>query len=139
MGLLIGLLVFAGGKQFGGDFGFADALLFGVNLALVCAVIGGVALLISQFTQERGPAAGWTAGLLLIFIVLDMVRRVIPSGGWLSRLSPIYYYNLSKPLRPSDGASVGAMLLLLCLAVALSGPAASRCARPGVRGRVPLP
>ncbi|TMD65668.1 MAG: hypothetical protein E6I84_08755 [Chloroflexi bacterium] len=139
MGLLIGLLVFAGGRQFGGDFGFADALLFGVNLALVCAVIGGVALLISQFTQERGPAAGWTAGLLLIFIVLDMVRRVIPSGGWLSRLSPIYYYNLSKPLVPSYGASVGAMLFLLALAVVLSGAAVWLFARRDVGGTVPLP
>src|SRR5437588_458045 len=139
MGLLIGLLVFAGGRQFGGDFGFADALLFGVNLALVCAVIGGVALLISQFTQERGPAAGWTAGLLLIFIVLDMVRRVIPSGGWLSRLSPIYYYNLSKPLVPGYGASVGAMLFLLALAVVLSGAAVWLFARRDVGGTVPLP
>src|SRR6202140_3177290 len=38
MGLLIGLLAFAGGKKFGGDFGLGDALLFGLNLALVCAV-----------------------------------------------------------------------------------------------------
>jgi ABC-2 type transport system permease protein len=45
-------------------------------------------LLISQFTQERGPAAGWTAGLLLIFIVLDMVHRVVPNSEWISCLSP---------------------------------------------------
>src|SRR6202171_3990848 len=96
MSVLIALLVFAGGNKFGGEFGLGDSLLFALNLALVCAVIGGVALLISQFTQERGPAAGWTAGLLLIFIVLDMVRRVFPDGEWISRFSPIYYYNLSK-------------------------------------------
>ena len=88
MGLLIGLLAFAGGRKFGGDFGLGDALLFGLNLALVCAVIGGVALLISQFTQEQGPAAGWTAGLLLIFIVLDMVHRVVPKTASGSRASP---------------------------------------------------
>src|SRR5207302_3362164 len=63
MGLLIGLLTFAGGQKFGGDFSPGDGLLFGLNLALLCAVIGGVALLISQFTQEGGTAAGWTAGL----------------------------------------------------------------------------
>src|SRR6202521_3085373 len=92
MGLLIDLIAFAGGRQFGADFGLGDALLFGLNLALICAVIGGLALLISRFTHERGPAAGWTAGLLLVFIVLDMVHRVIPNTEWIARLSPVYYY-----------------------------------------------
>src|SRR3979411_400755 len=49
-GLLIGLVAFAGGRKFGADFGLGDALLFGLNLGLLCAVIGGLALLISQFT-----------------------------------------------------------------------------------------
>ncbi|HEY8953006.1 MAG TPA: ABC transporter permease subunit, partial [Candidatus Dormibacteraeota bacterium] len=123
MGLLIGLLALAGGRKFGGDFGLGDALLFGLNLALVCAVIGGLALLISQFTQEQGPAAGWTTGLLLIFVVLDMVHRVIPNTEWISSFSPVYYYNLSKPLVPNHGANVGAMILLLALALVLSGAA----------------
>src|SRR2546422_3561072 len=83
MGLLIGLVVFAGSRKFGGEFGLGDALLFGLNLALVCAVFGSLALLISQFTQERGPAAGWTAGLLLLFIVLDMVHRVVSNSEWI--------------------------------------------------------
>jgi ABC-2 type transport system permease protein len=139
MGLLIGLLVFAGGRQFGADFGLGDALLFGLNLALICAVVGGLALLISQFTQERGPAAGWTAGLLLLFIVLDMVHRVIPNSEWISRLSPIYYYNLSKPLVPSYGANAGAMLLLLALALVLSGAAVWLFNRRDVGGTVALP
>src|ERR1700693_1810158 len=81
MGVLIGLLAFAGGRQFGADFGLGDALVFGLDLALISAVFGGVALLISQFTEERGPAAGATAGLLLIFIVLDMVHRIAPQIG----------------------------------------------------------
>ncbi|HEY2598659.1 MAG TPA: ABC transporter permease subunit, partial [Candidatus Dormibacteraeota bacterium] len=139
MGVLIGLLAFAGGQKFGGDFGVGDALLFGLNLALVCAVIGTVALLISQFTQEQGPAAGWTAGLLLVFIVMDMVRRVVPDTEWISRLSPIYYYNLSKPLVPSYGVNVGAMLLLLALALIASGAALWLFARRDVGGTVPLP
>src|SRR6266550_4622001 len=83
--------------------------------ALICAVIGGLALLISQFTQERGTAAGWTAGLLLIFIVLDMVHRVVASSEWISRLSPLYYYDQTKALVPGYGVNVGAMLLLLAL------------------------
>jgi len=139
MGLLIGLLVFAGGQKFGADFGLGGGLLFGLNLALFCAVIGGVALLISQFTQESGPAAGWTAGLLLVFIVLDMVHRVIPNTEWISRFSPVYYYNLSKALVPSYGVNPGAMLLLVALTVILSGAALWLFVRRDVGGTVPLP
>ncbi len=139
MGLLIGLLAFAGGQKFGGGFSLGDALLFGLNVALICAVIGGVALLISQFTQEARTAAGWTAGLLLIFIVLDMVHRVIPNTEWISRLSPVYYYNLSKALVPSYGINAGAMLLLLVLTLVLSGAAVVLFVRRDVGGTVPLP
>jgi len=139
MGVLIGLLAFAGGKKFGGDFGLGDALLYGLNLALICAVIGSLALLISQFTQEQGPAAGWTAGLLLVFIVLDMVHRVVPNSDWISRLSPIYYYNLSKPLVPSYGVNAGAMVLLLVLAAVIAGSAVWLFVRRDVGGTVPLP
>ena len=139
MGVIIGLLAFAGSRKFGGDFGLGDALLFGVNLALVCAVIGGVALLISQFTPEQGPAAGWTAGLLLIFIVLDMIRRVVPNTEWVSRFSPIYYYSLSKPLIPSYGVNVGAMLVLLALGLILGGASVWLFVRRDIGGTVPLP
>jgi ABC-2 type transport system permease protein len=139
MGLLIGLLAFGGGQKFGADFTLGDALLYGLNLALVCAVIGGLALLISQFTQEHGPAAGWTAGLLLVFIVMDMVHRVIAGTEWISRLSPIYYYNLSKPLVPSYGVNVGAMVVLLAMTVVLSGAAVWLFTRRDIGGTVPLP
>jgi len=139
MAVIIGVLAFLGGTAFKASFGFGDALLFGLDLALFCAVIGGVALLISQFTHERGPAAGITAGLLLIFIVIDMVHRVIPNTDWISRLSPIYYYNLSKPLVPNYGVSVAGMLVLLALAVALSASAVWLFARRDIGDTVPLP
>ena len=139
MGLLIGLLAYAGGKKFGGDFGLGDALPFGLNLALICAVFGGLALLISQFTNERGPAAGATAGLLLVFIVLDMVHRVVPNTDWISRLSPIYYYNLSKPLIPSYGVNAGGMAVELALAAILGAAAVWLFVRRDVGGTVLLP
>ncbi len=139
MGLLIGLLAFAGGKKFGADFGLSDALLFGLNLALVSAVFGSLALFISQFTQERGPAAGWTAGLLLVFIVLDMVHRVVPNTDWISRVSPIYYYNLSKPLVPTYGPNAGAMVALLAMAAILGGISIWLFVRRDVGGTVALP
>src|SRR5690242_3126857 len=97
MAVIIGVIAYLGGLGFKADFSLVDGLLFGLDLALICAVIGGVALLISQFTHERGPAAGATGALLIVFIVVDMVHRVVPNTEWFSRLSPIYYYNLSKP------------------------------------------
>jgi ABC-2 type transport system permease protein len=139
MGVLIGLLAYAGGAKFGGDFGLGGGLLYGLNLALICAVFGSLALLISQFTQERGPAAGWTAGLLVFFIVLDMVHRVVPNSEWISRLSPIYYYNLSKPLIPSYGTNAGAMIFQLALAAFLGGAAIWLFVQRDVGGTVPLP
>jgi ABC-2 type transport system permease protein len=139
MGLLIGLITFAGGKSFNADYSLTDALLFGLNLALICGVFGNLALLVSQFTQERGAAAGATGGLLVVFIVLDMVHRVIPGTEWLSRLSPVYYYNLSKPLVPSYGTNPGAMLVLLGLSVLLSGAALWLFARRDVGATVALP
>jgi ABC-2 type transport system permease protein len=139
MGVLIGLLAYAGGQKFGADFGLGGGLLFGLNLALICAVFGGLAVLISQFTQERGPAAGWAGALLLIFIVLDMVHRVVPSAEWISRLSPIYYYNLSKPLVPGHGADPAAMVVQLALASLFTGAGVWLFARRDVGGTVPLP
>ncbi len=139
MGLLVGLLTFAGGRSVSADVGLVDALLFGLDLALICGVFGGIALLLSQFTRERGTAAGWTAGLLLVFIVLDMVHRVIPNTEWLSRLSPVYYYNLSKPLVPGYGVDPGGMLVLLALCLLLSGAAIWLFARRDIGGTVAGP
>src|SRR5712692_3215456 len=148
MGLLIALLAFAGGKSASADFGLGDALLLGLNVALICGVFGSLALLLSQFTQERRTASGLTGGLLLVFIVLDMVHRVIPGTEWLSRLSPVYYYNLSKPLVPASsygvpsssyGTNPGGMLVLLALCILLSGAAVWLFARRDVGGVVALP
>jgi ABC-2 type transport system permease protein len=148
MGLLIALLTFAGGKSASADFGLGDALLFGLNLVLICGIFGGIALLLSQFTRERGVASGLTGGLLLVFVVLDMVHRVIPNTDWLSRLSPVYYYNLSKPLVPASsygvpsssyGTNPGAIVVLLALCILLSGAAVWLFARRDVGGVVAGP
>jgi ABC-2 type transport system permease protein len=136
MGLVVGVLTFAGGAKLSPGIGLGAALLFGVNLALICGVFGGLGLLVSQFTQERRAAAGWTAGLLLIFIVVDMVHRVVPNTVWLSRLSPVYYYNASKPLVPGYGINLGAVLLMLALSIVLSGVAVWLFARRDVGGVV---
>jgi polyether ionophore transport system permease protein len=139
IGLISGLIAYVGGVAFKGEFSLVDGLLWGLNLALICMVIGAVALLISQFTHERGPAAGATAALLLLFIVLDMVHRIFPGAEWLSKLSPMYYYNLSKPIIASYGSSAGGMLAQLAIAVVLTGAAIWLFARRDVRDVVKLP
>ena len=121
MGAIIGLLAYVGGAKFKGEFGFGDAMLFGLNLVLICAVFGAISLFVSQFTQERSTAAGITGGFLIVFIGIDMVHRVIPNTDWFSHLSPVYYYNLNKPLVPGYGVNLGAMLLLAGLTLLLSG------------------
>jgi ABC-2 type transport system permease protein len=125
MAVLVGLLTFAGGKTVKADFGLGDALLFGLNLALACGVFGSIALLISQFTQSAGAAAGATGGLLLLSIMVDMVHRVFTGAEWISRLSPVYYYNLSKPIIPSYGTNAGALLVMLAITVILGGAGVS--------------
>ncbi|MGH2515400.1 MAG: ABC transporter permease subunit [Ktedonobacterales bacterium] len=139
MAVLIGLLTFAGGQSVHADYGLGGALLFGLDLAFICGVFGSIALLISQFTQERRTAAGITGGLLLAFIVLDMLHRVIPGTEGLSRLSPVYYYNLSKPLIPSYGTNVGALLVMVVLSVVLSGAALWLFVRRDIGATVALP
>jgi ABC-2 type transport system permease protein len=123
MGLLVGLLTFVGGESAKADFGLGESLLFGLNLSLACGVFGSISLLISQFTQRAGTASGATGGLLLLFIMMDMVHRVYPDAEWVSRLSPVYYYNLSKPIIPSYGTNVGALLVMIVLSALLSGAA----------------
>ena len=139
MGAIVGVLAYLGGVKFKAEFGFGDALVFGWNLVLICAVFGAISLFVSQFTRERGPAAGITGGLLLVFIVIDMVHRVIPNTDWFSHLSPIYYYNLSKPLVPSYGSNVGAMLVMIGLTVVLTGAAIALFVRRDVGDAVRIP
>ena len=139
IGLISGVIAYLGGLGFKGEFSLVDGLLWGLNLALICMVFGGIAILISQFTQERGPAAGATGALLGVFIVMDMFHRVFPNTDWISRLSPIYYYNLSKPLIPSYGTSAGGMLVMLAVAIVLSAAAVWLFARRDVGDVVHLP
>jgi ABC-2 type transport system permease protein len=139
MALLIGLLTFAGGAKVSSDITLGAAILFGVNLALIAGLFGAIALLVSQFTQERRTAAGITAGLLLVFIVLDMVHRVVPNTLWVSQLSPVYYFNQSKPLISGYSANAAAMLVLVALSVVVTGTAVWLFPRRDIGGVVAGP
>ena len=136
MGVLVGLLAFAGGATVKAGIGLGDTIVFGLNVSLICGVFGALAMLLSQFTHERRTAAGSTAAFLLVFIVLDMAHRVIANTEWISRLSPVYYFNLSKPLVPGYGADPGAMLLLLVVTLLLTAAAVRLFVRRDVGGVV---
>jgi ABC-2 type transport system permease protein len=135
-GVVVGLLAYAGGAKLNGEITLGATLAFGLNLALICAVFGSIAIFVSQFTQERRTASGLTAAILLVAIVVDMVHRVVPNTVWLSQLSPVYYYNLSKPLVPGYGVNAGAMLFLLALTLGVAGAAVWLFARRDVGGVV---
>lgn len=139
MGLVIGVVAIGGAKKSGVDISLGSTIMFGVNLALFAAVFGSLALLISQFTLERRSAAGVTSGLLLVFIVIDMLHRVLPNTLWLSQLSPVYYFNLSKPLIPSYGVDGGGMLVLVALLLLFTGAAVWLFARRDLGGVVAGP
>src|SRR6266566_5199666 len=96
--VLFALGVVAGEAALGG--GHVDvvrALLAGLNLVLLAFFFGMVALLLSQLTTGRRAAAGWTSGLLILFVFLNMAGREL-NGAWVQYLSPVYYYNLNRPL-----------------------------------------
>jgi ABC-2 type transport system permease protein len=139
MAVLVGLLTFAGGKSAQADFGFGDALLFGLNLALACGVFGSIALLLSQFTQTAGAAAGATGSVLFLAIIVDMIHRIYSGVEWISRLSPVYYYNLSKPIIPSYGTNGGALLVLLAISVILGSAGVLLFVSRDVGGTIALP
>src|SRR5579884_2100199 len=103
----------------GGHVNFIRALLAGLNLILLNFFFGMVALLISQVTESRRAAAGWASGLLILFVLLNIVGREL-HGSWVQYLSPVYYYNLNRPLIASFpdqplAALVPLLLALLCL------------------------
>src|SRR5207247_952409 len=77
--------------------------------------------------------------LLVLFIVMDMVHRVFPQLEWLSRISPVYYYNLSKPLVPSYGTNVGALIVLVAITVILAAAALALFVRRDIGATVKLP
>ncbi len=123
IGLLLGLFALAGGAAASAAYGPVEALLLAANVALSSGFFAALALFVSQLTPERRPAAGLTGVALVLSFLLDATARANPAWQGLRLLSPMYYYNLSKPLVPGHGAHAGAMLLLAGATVLLGGTA----------------
>ena len=139
MGVLIALMAFAGGQVAKTGLRLTAALLFGLNAALLAGVFGAIALLASQFTRARRTAAGITGALLGLSVVMTSAGRTVPGGDWIGQLSPLHYFELSKPLVSSYGASPRAMLVLAALSAVLSVLGLGLFVRRDVGAHVALP
>jgi ABC-2 type transport system permease protein len=124
IGVLIGLFALAGQAGASVAVDPAASLLYGLDVSLTALLFGLLALVLSQF-MGRFAAASWAGGLMVVFFLLDGTGRTVQGLGWLQRVSPFFYYQLSKPLIASYGTNAGALLVLvgLCaLAVIIAVP-----------------
>ncbi len=91
------------------------ALLAGLNIGVTAFLFGMLALLLSQLLLHQAAAAGLASALMVFSYLLNGLGRVIEHGEWIQRFSPLYYYDVSKPLISTYGANAGAMVFLLVL------------------------
>jgi polyether ionophore transport system permease protein len=115
IGALLAALALGGARATHVELEPRGALLFGLNTTLFALVFGALAFVVSQFTQERRPAAGATGILLGASFVLTSAGRSVPNGEWIGRLSPLYYFELNKPLVTRYEVNVGGLLVLAAL------------------------
>jgi len=120
IGVLIAVLALAGARATDVELEPHRAFLFGLNTALFALVFGALALVASQFTRERRPAAGATGILLGASFVFTSAGRAVPGGEWIGWLSPLHYFELNKPLVTGYVVNAGGLLLMAGLAVVLT-------------------
>jgi ABC-2 type transport system permease protein len=96
------------------------AILGGLNIGLTALVFGMLALVLSQLFVHRAAAAGIAGAVMVFTYLLNGTGRVVEGGAWMQCLSPLYYYELNKPLIPSYGTNEGALLVLLALGIGLA-------------------
>ena len=115
--LLFALGVVIGEASAGIHVDIAGALLAGLNIGFTAFLFGMLALLLSQLLLHRASAAGIASALMVFSYLLNSLGRVVEHGEWIQRLSPLYYYDASKPLISTYGTNAGAMVFLLALGV----------------------
>ncbi len=115
------------------------ALLAAFDLSLLLFFYAMLALFIAQFTRTSGAAAGLAGGVYALAFILNGTGRVYPSVAWMRRLSPNYYFDLSKPLVASYGTNWAAMTFLLALGLLLLGLSLAIFLRRDVGSVAPLP
>jgi ABC-2 type transport system permease protein len=139
IGLIIGLFTYAGEARITSTkFSFANALLEGLMVSLLAASFAGLSVLVSQFTRRRGTAAGITGALFALAIVLNSVSLISPAYDWVGKLSPVYYFRISKPLVEDYGMNWGAAGVLLLLALVFAGVGTALFLRRDVGSVIPI-
>jgi ABC-2 type transport system permease protein len=134
IGSLIGLMAFAGALATSTALPLQAALLFGLNTALLAGVFGACALLASQFTTERRSAAGVTGALLGLSVLVVMAGRALPAREWVGRLSPVYYFERSKPL--INTVDPRSMLVLATLTIGVGAAGVLLFLRRDIGGQI---
>jgi ABC-2 type transport system permease protein len=139
IGAIIGLFAYGGEAQITSTkFSFANALLEGLMISLLAASFASLSVLISQFTRRRGTAAGITGALFALAIALNSISLVSPAYDWVGKLSPIYYFRISKPLVEDYGMNWGAAGVLLLFTLVFAGVGAALFVRRDVGGVIPV-
>ncbi|HEV2236587.1 MAG TPA: ABC transporter permease subunit [Ktedonobacterales bacterium] len=137
IGALIGLFAYAGvsSSKFP-RFSLGDALMQGLMISLLAASFAGIGVFLSQFTRHRSAAAGITGALLALGFVLNSLSLVSSQLEWLGRLSPIYYFRISKPLVADYGMNWGAAAALAVITLVFAGAGAALFLRRDVGSTV---
>jgi ABC-2 type transport system permease protein len=113
--LLFALGAVLGEASAGIQLDIAGALLAGLNIGFTAFLFGMLALLLSQLLLHRAAAAGIASALMVFSYLLNGLGRVVEHGEWIQRISPLYYYDVSKPLISTYGTNAGALVFLLVL------------------------
>ncbi len=100
------------------------ALLMSLNVALTALVFGLMAALLAHVVRHRAAAASIAGGLVALSYLVNATGRIVDNVDWLRRFSPLYYHDLSKPLIPSYGTNIGALMVLAGAAIVLAGASA---------------
>jgi polyether ionophore transport system permease protein len=139
IGAIIGLFTYGGEARITSiKFSFADAMFEGLMVSLLAASFAGLSVLISQFTRRRNTAAGITGALFALSIVLNSVSLISPAYDWVGKLSPVYYFRISKPLVADYGMNWGAAAVLLGMALVFSGVGTALFLRRDVGSVIPV-
>jgi ABC-2 type transport system permease protein len=137
IGVLIGLFAYLGvANSRYPRFTLADGLSQGLMITLLASSVGAIGVFLSQFTQHRNAAAGTTGALLALAFVFNSISLVSPQLEWVGRLSPIYYFRISKPLVADYGMNWGAAGMLALFALVFAGAGAALFLRRDVGSAV---
>jgi ABC-2 type transport system permease protein len=139
IGAIIGLFAYGGEARItSAKFSFADAMMEGLMISLLAASFAGLSMLVSQFTLRRNTAAGITGALFALSIVLNSVSLISPAYDWVGKLSPVYYFRISKPLVADYGMNWGAAAVLLGMALVFAGAGTALFLRRDVGSAIPV-